>query len=85
MINSIEQRFNQPSFSVYEKMESFLINVLSDQDYSTGLQFIELHYSDDIDIQALKSQVEIFKLFLKDTDCVCFYDILVKIKELSEP
>ena len=33
----------------------------------------------------MKSQVEIFKLFLKDTDCVCFYDILVKIKELSEP
>jgi len=85
MINSIELRFNQSSFSVYEKMESFLIKVLNDQDYSKELQFIELHYSDDLDVQVLKCQVEIFKLFLKDTDCVCFFDILVKIKELPEP
>jgi hypothetical protein len=26
----------------------------------------------------LKSQLEIFKLLLKDTDSVCFYDILLK-------
>jgi hypothetical protein len=67
MINAIEQRFNQPSFSVYEKMESFLIKVLNDQDYSTESQFLEVNFSDDLDIGALKSQLEIFKLLLKDT------------------
>ena len=85
MINAIEQRFNQPSFSVYEQMESFLLKVLNDQDYSTELQFLEDNYSGDLDIGALKSQLEIFKLLLKDADCVCFYDMLVKIRELPEP
>ena len=85
MINAIEQRFNQPRFSVYQKMESFLIKVLNDEDYSIELQFLEVNYSDDLDIGTLKSQLEIFKLLLKGTDCVCFYDMLVKIRELPEP
>ncbi|XP_028412554.1 uncharacterized protein LOC114535447 [Dendronephthya gigantea] len=84
MINAIEQRFGQPSFSVYEKMESFLLKVLYDQDYSTELQFLEVNYNDDLDIGALKSQLEVFKLLMKDTDCVSFYDIIAKIRELVE-
>ena len=43
MTNAIEQRFNQPRFSVHEKMESFLIKVLNDQDYFRELQLLEAH------------------------------------------
>jgi hypothetical protein len=42
-------------------------------------------YSGDLDIGALKSQLEIFKLLLKDANCICFYDMLVKIRELPGP
>ena len=40
--------------------------------------------NDDIDSGALKSKTGIFKLLLKDDECMCFYDILVKIKELPD-
>ena len=34
MFNAVQQRFDQPSFSVYAKMESLLVKALNSQDNS---------------------------------------------------
>ena len=37
-----------------------------------------------VDVRTLNVQLEIFKLLMKDGEFNCFYDILAKIKQLSE-
>jgi len=49
MVNTIDQRFDQPSFDTYARMESLLVKALNSQDNSTELQFMEKFYGDDID------------------------------------
>ena len=85
MVNAIDQRFKQPSFVAYAKMESLLVNALNSQDYSTELQFIETNYSDDVNVKTLEVQLEIFKVLVKDEELNCCDDILVYIKKLPEP
>ena len=42
MMNAIDQRFDQPSFDTYEKMESLSMKTLNSQDKSEELKFMEL-------------------------------------------
>ena len=61
MVNAIEQRFEQPSFAAYAKMESLLVKALSSQDNSRELQFMEISYADDVDVGMLTAQLKIFE------------------------
>ena len=81
MVNAIEQRFDQPIFAAYAKMESLLVKALNSQDNSTELQFMEISYADDVDVGMLTVQLEILKVLLKEGDFLCFDDVVVKIKE----
>ena len=85
MVNAINQRFDQPSFDNYARMESLLVKALNSQDNSTELQFMEKVYGDDVHIEMLTAQMEILKVLLKDGYFLCFDDIIVKIKELLTP
>ena len=85
MMNAIDQRFEQPSFDTYAKMESLLIKSLNSQDKSEELNFMEKLYNDDVNISMLTGQMEILQVLLKDDDYYCFDDIMVKIKELPNP
>ena len=72
MVNAIEQRFDQPSFAAYAKMESLLVKALNSQDNSRELQFIEISYADDVDVGMLTAQVEILKGLLKEGEVFIF-------------
>ena len=48
-MNAIDQRFDQPSFDTYTKMESLLIKTLNSQDKAEELKFMEKLYNDDVD------------------------------------
>ena len=47
-MNAIDQRFDQPSFDTYAKMESLLIKTLNSQDKSKELKFMEKLYNNDV-------------------------------------
>ena len=66
-------------------MESLLIETLNWQDKSEELKFMEKLYNDDVKISLLTPQMEILQVLLKDGDYFCFDDIIVKIKELTNP
>ena len=85
MVNAIEQRFDQPSFAAYAKMESLLVKAFNWQHNSRELQFMEISYADDVDVGMLTAQLEILKVLLKEGDFLCFDDIIVKIKQLPKP
>jgi len=82
MFSAIDQRFDQPSFDAYARMESLLVKALNLQDN-------QLHRTTtihgDVDIEMLTAQMEILKVLLKDGDFLHFDDIIVKIKELRTP
>ena len=85
MMNAIDQRFDQPSFDTYAKMECLLIKTLNSQDKSEELKFMEKLYNDDVNISLLTAQMEILQVLLKNGDYFRFDDIMVKIKELPNP
>lgn len=85
MDNAIDQRFDQPSFAAYAKMESLLVSALNSKDNSRELQVMETTYADDVNVAMLTAQLEILKVLPKEGDFLCFDDIVVKIKELSIP
>ena len=58
MVNTIEQRFDQPSFAAYAKMESLLVKALNSQDNSRELQFMEISYANDVEVGMLTAQLE---------------------------
>ena len=72
MVTVIDQRFDQPSFDTYARMESLLVKALNSQDDSAELQFMETVYGDGVDIEMLTAQMEILKVLLKDSDFLCF-------------
>ena len=74
MVNAIDLRFNQASYRVYEKMESFLVKCLNCQDYSTELRYLERNYKDDVNVGTLNAQLEIFKLLMKEGEFTCLDD-----------
>ena len=82
---AIDQRFDQPSFDTYAKMESLLIKTLNSQDKSEELKFMEKQYNDDVNISVLTTQMEILQVLLKNGYYFCFDGIIVKIKELANP
>ena len=71
MVNAIDQ----PSFDAcYAWMESLLVKALNSKDNSTELQF-----------PIPDSRFPFSNHRPKDGDCLCFVDIIVKIKELLTP
>ena len=68
MVNAIDQRFDQPSFDTYARMESLLVKAVNSPDNSTEVQLMETVYGDDVDIEMLAAQMEILKVLLKDGD-----------------
>ena len=78
IVNAIEQRFNQPSFDSYARMESLLVKALISQDNSKELRFMEIVYGDGVDMEMLTARMGILKVLLKGGDFLCF-DIIVKI------
>ena len=64
----MEQRFEQPSFAAYAKMEFLLVKALNSQDNSRELQFMDISYADDVDVGMLTAQLEILKVLLKEGD-----------------
>ena len=70
MMNATDQRFDQPSFDTYAKMESLLIKTLNSQDKSAELKFMEKLYNDDVirefkhDVYGRRQTAEITSDFL---------------------
>ena len=78
MMNTIDQPFDQPSFDKYAKMESQLRPLI----HRANLKSLSLwkQLNSDVNISMLTAQMEILQVLLKDSDCLCFDDIIVKIK-----
>ena len=60
VISSIKDRFNQPAFTAFLKMEELLLNIILDNNYEDELAYVFNVYKDDID--PMQVQTEAFSM-----------------------
>ena len=66
-ISSIQDRFNQPGYATYKNLESLLLKVVNQGDYSAELQEVVSFYGDDVNEVELTTQLQILSAkFAKD-------------------
>ena len=80
IIASIGERFDQPSFVFYKHMETLLIGFLKSEDISLQMEYLKENYADDIKMEYLSAQLDIFKELMKNTKIICFSDVLNAVK-----
>lgn len=83
IIASIDERFNQPSFVAYKHMETLLIGFLESKDISVQMEYLKENYAEDIKLEYLFVQLDIFKMLMKNTKISCFSDVLNEVKSLD--
>ena len=83
LVTIIKDRFNQPSFLVYECLESFLLKGLRDKDISGELSYLQQIHSSDVNVQQLKVEMKVLKVIMKGKNSECFDDILKHLKSLK--
>lgn len=85
LITAIDARFNQTGFLACGQLECLLVKSLKlePEDISAEIEFLETNYGDDVNMQSLNVRLSIFKILLKNSVLVCFYDILKEVKSLS--
>ena len=74
IISSVKDRFNQPAFTAFLKMEQLLLNIILNNNYENELAYVFNVYKDDID----PMQVQMEALCLP-----CFKEVIVKIFLIS--
>ena len=80
LINTIEYRFSQKSYLMFEKLESVLLDALSGKDTTANLKEVEKVYHEDIDFARLACQLDLFRVMLSsDANIICFADIHKKV------
>ena len=75
VISSIKDRFNQPAFTAFLKMEQLLLNIILDNNYEDELAYVFTVYKDDID--SMQVQMEAFSMstMFQGSNCKQFSDI----------
>ena len=68
LIFSVRYHFDQPSFLVFEQVEKLLLKALKCEDTSSELEFVREKYGDDVNINDLIVEFNIFKVLFKDKD-----------------
>ena len=56
LISSVRDRFDQPSFSVFENLESLLIKTLKDEEISTEMKIVREKSATDVNMSDLNIQ-----------------------------
>ena len=86
IVNAIEQRFSQPSFAAYaKKVESLLLKGINGESYTAELDYMKESYSDDINFDSLKAQLQVLRQILKDKGVMeCFDDVLCEVNKLPK-
>ena len=84
LVGHIEDRFQQPSFQIYQRLESLLLDSLSKdiQCLDEDIAYIGSIY-DEVDTQSLPAQLELFRTMIGNQKLTCFNEIHTAVKGLG--
>ena len=85
LISSVRDRFNQPSFLVFENLESLLIKTLKGEETSTEMKIAREKYATDVNMSDLNVELATFKVLRKDKQKEHFQDLLKEMRLLENP
>lgn len=84
LVTSIKERFSQPSFEAYEKMEGLLLKSIQSFDTSEEIEYLRAHYSNDIVINHLDVEKDVLCAMFKEEKIVCFQEVVNHIKKIDQ-
>jgi hypothetical protein len=84
IISSIKDRFNQPAFVAFLKMEQLLLNIINNNDYESELNYVLNIYKDDLDLVQIRTEAFSMTTMFKKTSCTYFAAILVHLRTLHQ-
>ena len=67
-ISSIQDRFNQPGYVLYQNFEQLILNAANGKDYSTNMEAVTDFYGDDFNQGELSTQLQIFSSSFPHSD-----------------
>ena len=82
IILSVKDRFDQPAFLAFLKMEQLLVNIINGKNFETELDYIVKCYGDDIDQLQIRTEAYTLQTMFKDMPCTTFANMLEHIKSL---
>ena len=85
LISSVSDRFDQPSFLVFENLESLLIKILKGEETSAEMKIAREKYATDVNIIDLNVELATFKVLMKDKQREHFHDLLKEMRLLENP
>ena len=80
LINSLKERFTQPSFVVYDMLESILFKSFDGEDVENERKYIDTMYNEELNYHSLKNEIDTLKVILNGNIVECFDDILKCVK-----
>ncbi|CAB3991856.1 Hypothetical predicted protein [Paramuricea clavata] len=83
IVSAINERFDQPSFKAYAKLEALLLKSLKSEDISYEMACVKEVYHQDIKVEFLIPQLEIFKVLMKERKLEYFAEVLDAVKNLD--
>ena len=75
IVSVIKERFDQPSYQLLMKMKSFILKAANGDLTNEEEEFFRENYQDDINLDYLAGEKQIWKTLLNDSKLTCFKDI----------
>ena len=85
LISSVRDRFDQPSFLVFENLESLLIKTLKGEETWAEMKIAQEKYATDVNMSDLNVELATFKVLMKDKQIEHFHDLLKEMRLLENP
>ena len=85
LISSVRDRFDQPSFVVFENLESLLIKTLKGEETLAEIQIVQKNYASDINTTDLNVELATFKVLMEGKEIEHFHDLLKEMGLLEKP
>ena len=85
LISSVRDHFDQPSFLVFENLESLLIKTLKGEETSAEMKIAREKYATDVNMSDLNVELAKFKVLMKYKQIEHFHDLLIEMRLLENP
>ena len=80
LINSLKERFTQPSLVAYDMLESFLLKSFDGEDIQNEREYIDTMHNEELNYHSLKNEIDTLKVILNGNIVECFDDIFKCVK-----
>ena len=85
LVAHIKDRFKQPSFIIYQRLESLLTRALVEEIESLETEIEEIgKINDEVDVNMLPAHLVLFRTMMDNEKLTCFHDILLEVQKLNE-